>query len=124
MAESLKRKEITKEETKTYVHRRHEEKEETGIETNTFYSIIMADDVELEEKVNQVSKALEFTNDKEADRIDGDMEKALSVYSRRINDKPKQNITNTSVSVFVPGFNPSHQNKLISLVPNEVSPFG
>ena len=43
--------------------------------------------------------------DKEADRIDGDMEKALSVYSRRINDKPKQNITNTSVSVFVPGFN-------------------
>ena len=46
--------------------------------------------------------------DKEADRIDGDMEKsekALSVYSRRINDKPKQNITNTSVSVFAPGFN-------------------
>ena len=43
--------------------------------------------------------------DKEADHIDGDMEKALSVYSRRINDKPKQNITNTSVSVFVPGFN-------------------
>ncbi len=43
--------------------------------------------------------------DKEADRIDGDTEKALSVYSRRINDKPKQNITNTSVSVFAPGFN-------------------
>ena len=43
--------------------------------------------------------------DKEADRIDGDTEKALSVYSRRINDKPKQNIANTSVSVFAPGFN-------------------
>ena len=43
--------------------------------------------------------------DKEADRIDGDTEKALSVISRRINDKPKQNITNTSVSVFAPGFN-------------------
>ena len=46
--------------------------------------------------------------DKEADRIDGDnekSEKALSVYSRRINDKPKQNITNTSVSVYAPGFN-------------------
>ena len=29
MAESLKRKEITKEETKVYTRRRHEEKEET-----------------------------------------------------------------------------------------------
>ena len=43
--------------------------------------------------------------DKEADRIDGDTEKALSVISKRINDKPKQNITNNSVRVFAPGFN-------------------
>ena len=28
----------------------------------------MSEDTELEDKVNQVSKALEFTNDKEADR--------------------------------------------------------
>ena len=46
--------------------------------------------------------------DKEADRIDGDMEKsekALSVISKRINSKSKSNIANTSVSVFAPGFN-------------------
>ena len=101
MAESLKRKEITKEETKVYTHRRHEEKEETGIETNTFYSIIMADDVELEEKVNQVSKALEFTNDKEADRTRIKEFEQFKEYLQSISETmSKQRIEMTDTGTF------------------------
>lgn len=101
MAESLKRKEITKEETKAYTRRRHEEKEETGIETNTFYSIIMADDVELEEKVNQVSKALEFTNDKEADRTRIKEFEQFKEYLQSISETmSKQRIEMTDTGTF------------------------
>ena len=101
MAESLKRKEITKEETKVYTRRRHEEKEETGIETNTFYSIIMADDVELEEKVNQVSKALEFTNDKEADRTRIKEFEQFKEYLQSISETmSKQRIEMTDTGTF------------------------
>ena len=101
MAESLKRKEITKEETKVYTRRRHEEKEETGIETNTFYSIIMADDVELEEKVNQVSKALEFTNDKESDRTRIKEFEQFKEYLQSISETmSKQRIEMTDTGTF------------------------
>ena len=101
MAESLKRKKITKEETKVYTRRRHEEKEETGIETNTFYSIIMADDVELEEKVNQVSKALEFTNDKEADRTRIKEFEQFKEYLQSISETmSKQRIEMTDTGTF------------------------
>lgn len=101
MAESLKRKEITKEETKVYTRRRHEEKEETGIETNTFYSIIMADEVELEEKVNQVSKALEFTNDKEADRTRIKEFEQFKEYLQSISETmSKQRIEMTDTGTF------------------------
>ena len=101
MAEALKRKEITKEETKVYTRRRHEEKEETGIETNTFYSIIMADDVELEEKVNQVSKALEFTNDKEADRTRIKEFEQFKEYLQSISETmSKQRIEMTDTGTF------------------------
>ena len=101
MAEALKRKEITKEETKVYTRRRHEEKEETGIETNTFYSIIMADDVELEEKVNHVSKALEFTNDKEADRTRIKEFEQFKEYLQSISETmSKQRIEMTDTGTF------------------------
>ena len=101
MAEALKRKEITKEETKVYTRRRHEEKEETGIETNTFYSIIMADDVELEDKVNQVSKALEFTNDKEADRTRIKEFEQFKEYLQSISETmSKQRIEMTDTGTF------------------------
>ena len=46
--------------------------------------------------------------DDEVDRLDGDIEKSqnsLSVISKRINDESKSNITNSSINVFVPGFN-------------------
>ena len=101
MAEALKRKEITKEETKVYTRRRHEEKEETGIETNTFYSIIMSEDTELEDKVNQVSKALEFTNDKEADRTRIKEFEQFKEYLQSISETmSKQRIEMTDTGTF------------------------
>ncbi|MBR2240086.1 MAG: hypothetical protein IKO49_03825 [Bacilli bacterium] len=101
MAEALKRKEITKEETKTYVRRQREQKEETGIETNTFYSIIMSEDTELEDKVNQVSKALEFTNDKEADRTRIKEFEQFKEYLQSISETmSKQRIEMTDTGTF------------------------
>lgn len=80
---------------------REEEKEEIGIETNTFYSIIMADDVELEEKVNQVSKALEFTNDKEADRTRIKEFEQFKEYLQSISETmSKQRIEMTDTGTF------------------------
>lgn len=101
MTEALKRKEITKEETKTYVRRQREQKEETGIETNTFYSIIMSEDTELEDKVNQVSKALEFTNDKEADRTRIKEFEQFKEYLQSISETmSKQRIEMTDTGTF------------------------
>lgn len=101
MAEALKRKEITKEETKTYVRRQREQKEETGIETNTFYSIIMSEDTELEDKVNQVSDALEFTNDKEADRTRIKEFEQFKEYLQSISETmSKQRIEMTDTGTF------------------------
>lgn len=70
MAEALKHKQAIKTEEKTQVRARYQRKEEekSDIEANTFYSIIMNPETELEQKVEEVSKALEFTNEKELDR--------------------------------------------------------
>lgn len=70
MSEAVKMKSVQKEQDATKIISRYKRKEEqaSDIEANTFYSIVMDPDVELDEKVKQVSKALEFTNDKEADR--------------------------------------------------------
>ena len=70
MAEALKHKQAIKTEEKTQVRARYQRKEEEklDIEANTFYSIIMNPETELEQKVEEVSKALEFTNEKELDR--------------------------------------------------------
>ena len=70
MAEALKHKQAIKTEEKTQVRARYQckEEEKSDIEANTFYSIIMNPETELEQKVEEVSKALEFTNEKELDR--------------------------------------------------------
>lgn len=70
MSEAVKMKSVQKEQDAAKIVSRYKRKEqqESDIEANTFYSIVMNPDVELDEKVKQVSKALEFTNDKEADR--------------------------------------------------------
>ena len=101
MAEALKRKEVTKEETRGYTRRQREEKEENGIETNTFYSIIMSEDTELEDKVNQVSKALEFTNDKESDRTRIKEFEQFKEYLQSISETmSKQRIEMTDTATF------------------------
>ena len=105
MTEATKQKlaEIQKESSRIAIRRRNreEEKEEIGIETNTFYSIIMADDVELEEKVNQVSKALEFTNDKESDRTRIKEFEQFKEYLQSISETmSKQRIEMTDTGTF------------------------
>ena len=101
MAEALKRKEITKEETKTRIRYQKQEKEQNDIETNTFYSIIMSEDVELEDKVNQVSKALEFTNDKESDRARIKEFEQFKEYLQSISETmSKQRIEMTDTATF------------------------
>lgn len=105
MTEATKQKlaETQRESSRIAIRRRNreEEKEEIGIETNTFYSIIMADDVELEEKVNQVSKALEFTNDKEADRTRIKEFEQFKEYLQSISETmSKQRIEMTDTGTF------------------------
>ena len=105
MTEATKQKlaETQKESSRIAIRRRNreEEKEEIGIETNTFYSIVMADDVELEEKVNQVSKALEFTNDKESDRTRIKEFEQFKEYLQSISETmSKQRIEMTDTGTF------------------------
>lgn len=105
MTEATKQKlaETQEESSRIAIRRRNreEEKEEIGIETNTFYSIIMADDVELEEKVNQVSKALEFTNDKESDRTRIKEFEQFKEYLQSISETmSKQRIEMTDTGTF------------------------
>ena len=105
MTEATKQKlaETQKESSRIAIRRRNreEEKEEIGIEANTFYSIIMADDVELEEKVNQVSKALEFTNDKESDRTRIKEFEQFKEYLQSISETmSKQRIEMTDTGTF------------------------
>lgn len=70
MSEAVKMKSVQKEQDASRIMSRYKRKEqqENDIEANTFYAIVMDPDVELDEKVKQVSQALEFVNDKEADR--------------------------------------------------------
>lgn len=103
MSEATKQKlsEVQQESSRVRVRRQREEKEETGMETNTFYSIIMADNVELEEKVNQVSKALEFTNDKESDRTRIKEFEQFKEYLQSISETmSKQRIEMTDTGTF------------------------
>lgn len=103
MSEATKQKlaEVQQESSRVRIRRQREEQEQTGMETNTFYSIIMADDVELEEKVNQVSKALEFTNDKESDRTRIKEFEQFKEYLQSISETmSKQRIEMTDTGTF------------------------
>lgn len=103
MSEATKQKlaEVQQESSRVRIRRQREEQEQTSMETNTFYSIIMADDVELEEKVNQVSKALEFTNDKEADRTRIKEFEQFKEYLQSISETmSKQRIEMTDTGTF------------------------
>ena len=103
MSEATKQKlsEVQQESSRVRVRRQREEKEETGMETNTFYSIIMSENTELEDKVNQVSKALEFTNDKEADRTHIKEFEQFKEYLQSISETmSKQRIEMTDTGTF------------------------
>ena len=103
MSEATKQKlaEIQQESSRVRVRRQREEQQETGMETNTFYSIIMSENTELEDKVNQVSKALEFTNDKESDRARIKEFEQFKEYLQSISETmSKQRIEMTDTATF------------------------
>ena len=103
MSEATKQKlaELQQESSRVRTRRQREEQENTGMETNTFYSIIMSEDVELEDKVNQVSKALEFTNDKESDRARIKEFEQFKEYLQSISETmSKQRIEMTDTATF------------------------
>ena len=103
MSEATKQKlaEVQQESSRVRIRRQREEQEQTGMETNTFYSIIMSEDTELEDKVNQVSKALEFTNDKEADRTRIKEFEQFKEYLQSISETmSKQRIEMTDTGTF------------------------
>ena len=103
MSEATKQKlaEVQQESSRVRIRRQREEQEQTGMETNTFYSIIMSENTELEDKVNQVSKALEFTNDKEADRTRIKEFEQFKEYLQSISETmSKQRIEMTDTGTF------------------------
>lgn len=103
MSEATKQKlaEVQQESSRVRIRRQREEQEQTSMETNTFYSIIMSEDTELEDKVNQVSKALEFTNDKEADRTRIKEFEQFKEYLQSISETmSKQRIEMTDTGTF------------------------
>lgn len=103
MSEAVKRKLVETREENTRIRTRSSRSTETSnaIEENTFYSIMMSNDLELEEKVNQVTKALEFTNDKEADRARIKEFETFKEYLQSISEEmSKQRIEMTDTQTF------------------------
>ena len=68
MSEALSLKQKTQENIRERVRYNRRQEEKTDIETNPFFSIITDSSIEPEQKVEQVAKTLEFTNNKEQDR--------------------------------------------------------
>ena len=105
MSEAIKHKlSEVKEERATNrirIRRQSQEEQSTGIEENTFYSIIMSPEIELEQKVEEVSKALEFTNDKEKDRARIKEFEQFKEYLQSISETmSKQRIEMTDTGTF------------------------
>ena len=103
MSEALKAKLANQTAEKASVRTRYQrqEQEQTEIETNTFYSILMDPDKELEDKVKDVTKALEFTNDKEQDRAHIKEFEAFKEYLQSVSETmSKQRIEMTDTATF------------------------
>ena len=103
MAEALKTRLAKQTNETTQVRSRYQRKEEekSDIEENTFYSIVMNPETELEEKVQQVSKVLEFTNDKEQDRAHIKEFEQFKEYLQSISETmSKQRIEMTDTATF------------------------
>lgn len=94
-------KEATKEETRVRVRRQLREEEDTGIQENTFFKILMNSEIELEQKVQDVTKALEFTNNKEQDRTRIKEFEQFKEYLQSISETmSKQRIEMTDTATF------------------------
>ena len=103
MSEALKAKLANQTEERTRARTRYqkEEQSQTEIETNTFYAILMDPNKELEDKVQEVTKALEFTNDKEADRTHIKEFEAFKEYLQSVSETmSKQRIEMTDTATF------------------------
>lgn len=72
-----------------------------SIQGNTFYKIIFSNDISLEDKAKQITKALEFTNNKEEDRAKIKEFDAFKEYLQSISEAmSKQRIQMTDTEVF------------------------
>jgi len=101
MSESLKRKVSTEEKTTVRRARVRSQEEATDIQTNTFYNIVLSDSIQLKDKVEQVAKALEFTNDKEKDRTNIKEFEEFKEYLQSISETmSKQRIEMTDTGTF------------------------
>lgn len=74
---------------------------QTDIQENAFFKVIFSDTLSLEEKVENVTKILEFTNNKEEDRVKVQEFDAFKEYLQSISEEmSKQRIQMTDTEVF------------------------
>ena len=94
-------KETIKEETRVRVRRQNRQEEDTSIQENSFFKILMNDEVKLEQKVEEVTKALEFTNNKEQDRARIKEFEQFKEYLQSVSETmSKQRIEMTDTATF------------------------
>lgn len=78
-----------------------EESTFADIKENPFFDVVFSDSLSLEEKVENVTKILEFTNDKEQDRIKIQQFDSFKEYLQSISEEmSKQRIQMTDTEVF------------------------
>ena len=101
--EAVKQRLSSQEQERTYVRQRLRQNQETNnsIQENSFYKIMLESNISLEDKVNEVSKQLEFTNDKEKDRENLKEFEQFKEYLQSISEKmSKQRIEMTDTATF------------------------
>lgn len=78
-----------------------EESTFSDIKENPFFNVVFSDSLSLEEKVENVTKVLEFTNDKEQDRVKIQQFDSFKEYLQSISEEmSKQRIQMTDTEVF------------------------
>ncbi|MGL4674899.1 MAG: hypothetical protein ACRCXK_08570, partial [Wohlfahrtiimonas sp.] len=78
-----------------------EESTFVDIKENPFFDVVFSDSLSLEEKVENVTKILEFTNDKEQDRVKIQQFDSFKEYLQSISEEmSKQRIQMTDTEVF------------------------
>lgn len=99
--EATKLKAQEQENTRVRVRRQNREETADKIQANSFFQIMMDDSTELEDKVEQVTKALEFTNNKEQDRARIKEFEEFKEYLQSVSETmSKQRIEMTDTATF------------------------